>query len=437
MLKSIRNPIFEFGYGSAALGFAASVFAGACFTVGAHAQDSTAPRRAAIRPSIVRLDAGESCPFRVVLAPGWLHAAEVAKDVEWFVNDVPGGNSRIGTIDAKGVYRAPDTAPQPREVHVCAKVEAAANPRLWATVIVGDAETVYEMTSSWKEPADGSVHLKAPSDLALDPDGNLIITDAGCSQVFRYSPKGEFLGTIGQGAGRNRGQFDGPCGVTVDTDGNVFVSDIRTGPPRIQAFNAKGELLYGFAQKGVGPGQVMQTRGMDFDPSGRLLVADADNARINVYAHDGAFLEAWERSGVRPGEFNEPYGVVIDKNGDVFVPNYYGPCQKFTGKGEFLFAFAPPDPPDGPVAYTSAAGDRWGNVFLVVRDTAGLLLNSVEPEPKPVRILKFNNNGDLIANFLLWNDEEGENSAAVDDQDRLHVLFKRNGTTGVAIFEPR
>jgi uroporphyrinogen decarboxylase len=198
-----------------------------------------------------------------------------------------------------------------------------------------------------------------------------------------------------------------------------------------------GKLLHAFAQKGVGPGQIMQPHGLAFDPAGRIFVADDDNMRVNVYTKDGSFIEAWHRNGVRPGDLNEPCGVVVDKNGDVFVPNYYGPCQKFTGKGELLFAFAHPDPPQGPVAITSATGDQWGNVFLALRDTAGLVQNSVDPEPKPVRMLKFNNNGDLVASFPLWDDERGENSAAVDDHDRLYVLFKRADKTGVAIFEPR
>ena len=48
-----------------------------------------------------------------------------------------------------------------------------------------------------------------------------------------------------------------------------------------------------------------------------------------------------------------------------------------------------------------------------------------------------NNNGDLVTSFFLWDDERGENSAAVDDHDRLYVLFKRADKVGVAMFEAR
>jgi streptogramin lyase len=408
------------------------------FCMSARAQEPAPLDRADIRPSLVRLAPGEEQQFRVVLVPRRLHPAMVAEKVRWAVNDVPGGNRQLGTVDEDGVYRAPEAVPTPCEVHVCATADGAANPHLWATVLVGDAEPTYAQVAQWEEPDDGSAHLKNPFGIAVERDGNLVITDVGCSQVFRYTAEGKFLGTIGLGPGvRGPGHFDGPRHVLVDVEGNIVVSDVRTGPPRIQVFDREGKVLHVFAEKGVGPGQVMDTGGMGLDPDGRLFVADVDNMRVNVYGRDGAFIEAWERDGNRVGEFNLPYGIVTDASGDVFVSSYYGPCQKFTGAGEFLFAFAKPDPPRGPVGYTSAVGDRWGNVFLVVRDSDGLVHDSMEPEPKPARVLKYNNNGDLVTEFPLWDDECGENGVAVDADGRLYVLFQRAEKVGVATFESR
>lgn len=406
------------------------VFALAVSPARSWSEESDTPGRAAIRPSLVRLAPTEACAFRVILSPGWLQPSRVADEVSWAVNGIAGGNESVGTIDKEGMYHAPGAVPRPSEVHICATANQASNQQLWATAIVGDASPAYELVSKWEEPADGSSHLKDPSDLAIERDGNLIITDVGRSQVFRFSATGELLGHIGEGGGNAPGHFDGPRSVAIDSEGNIAVCDLRTGPPRIQVFNRDGKLIRAFAQKGVGPGMVMQTRGMAFDALGRLLVADMDNMRMNVYASDGNFLEAWEKNGVLPGEFNEPYGVVIDPNGDVCIPNYYGPCQKFTRTGAFLFAFAHPDPPKGPVAYTAAAGDQWGNVFLAVRDTTGLVQNSVDPEPKPVRILKFNGCGELVASIHLWDDERGENAAAVDTRSALCVVQARENGWG-------
>ncbi|HOD52204.1 MAG TPA: NHL repeat-containing protein [Candidatus Hydrogenedentes bacterium] len=418
--------------------FTVCALAFALVSASSRAADAEAPGgRANIRPSLVQLAPGGTQAFRAVFEPGWLHEARVADTVSWAVNGIPGGNESLGTIDKNGLYRAPGQAPRPCEVHVCATVDGALNPHLWATVVVGTAAPAYELVAKWEEAADGSGRLKDPLDIALDRDGNLLISDGGLSQVLRFTAKGEFLGSIGEGGGNTPGHFGELRNVDVDGEGRIVACDMRTGPPRIQVFDNGGKLLHAFALKGVGPGQIMQPAGLAFDPAGRIFAADADNMLVNVYEQDGTFVEAWRRNGVRPGDLNEPYGAAADRNGDVFVPNYYGPCQKFTGKGEFLLAFAQPDPPDGPVAITSAAGDQWGNVFLAVRDTAGLVQNSANPEPKPARIMKFNNNGDLVTSLALWDDERGENKTAVDGHDRLYVLFKRVNTVGVAIFEAR
>ena len=242
---------------------------------------------------------------------------------------------------------------------------------------------------------------------------------------------------MGEPGGNTPGHFGELRNVDVSPDGNIVACDMRTGPPRIQVFDPDGAFLHAFAQKGIGPGQIMQPQGVAFSPAGRIYAADSDNMQVNVYENDGAFVESWRRNGVRPGDLNEPYGVIVDANGDVFVPNYYGPCQKFTANGEFVLAFGQPDPPDGLVAITSICGDQWGNVYLAVRDTAGLVQNSAKPEPRPARIMKFNNSGCLVTSFFLWEDERGENKMAVDANGRLYVLFKRVDALGVAIFEER
>lgn len=393
--------------------------------------------RASISPSIIYLAPGGECHFKVVLGPQRLAAATLARQVTWSVNGLPGGSDSTGTIDQEGLYHAPQQAPQSHEIHICANSEEAANPHLWATVLIGDRQPGYELVSKWEEPANGSSHLKAPSGIAIEKDGNLLISDASCSQVFRFSPKGELLGTIGLGTGNTMGHLDSPRSLVVDSTGTIYVSDLRTGPPRIQAFHPDGTLFHAFAKKGTGPGQVMEVRAMTLDPLGRLLAADVDNMRISLFTTDGTFIANWDSEGTLPGQFNEPYGLFADSNADVFVASYYGPCQKFNTKGKYLLSFAQPDPPDGPVILTSMTGDRWGNIYLAVRDTAGMVHNSVHPEPRTARVMKFNNNGDLTATIPLWDDERGENAMAVDSQDRLHILFQHPTGVGVAVFEPR
>jgi serine protease len=56
--------------------------------------------------------------------------------VDWFVNDVPGGNATVGTISAAGFYNAPATRPSPASVTVKAVSVADSSRSATATVTI-------------------------------------------------------------------------------------------------------------------------------------------------------------------------------------------------------------------------------------------------------------------------------------------------------------
>ena len=397
------------------------------------AQPEKSLGRASIRPSLVALEPGETQRFKVVLEPRLLRTARLAHSVKWSVNDIPGGSGILGTIDANGLYKAPERVPKPCEIHICAETEEAENHFLCATALLG--EPCYRLLRSWGEPAETGTYLRKPQGISLSPGGDLLITDIGVSKVFRFTLAGEFRSEIGLGGGgQDPGHFEQPRDVVEDKKQRIFVSDVRTGPPRIQVFGSDGSFLHGFAQKGVGPGQVMRTHGMQFDPNGRLFVTDIDNMRINLYDSEGSFLESWQGNGENPSTFNAPYGLVLDRNGDVFVPGYYGPCQKFTRDGLFLFAFACADPPDGPVGFQNAAGDRWGNIYLASRSEGESPGDFDKNTGKQIVILKYNGNGDFITRFDLPPGELGDTGMVVDGDGNLHVVFVRTGRVGIEVY---
>lgn len=413
--------------------FSAWVVLFALSTFTASAQPDSTLGRASIRPSLVTLEPGETHRFKVVMEPRLLRTARVAADVKWSVNDIPGGSESLGTIDSDGLYQAPKRAPKPREIHICAEVEDAANRHLWATVLLG--EPSYRLLRSWGEPAETGKYLKKPQGISLSPGGDLLITDIGTSKAYRYTLAGEYVGEIGLGSGGQApGHFEQPRNIVEDNRKRVFVSDVRTGPPRIQMFGPDDTFLRGFGQKGVWPGQVLRTQGMLLDPSGRLFVTDIDNMRVNIYDAEGDFLESWKGSDDNPAKFNAPYGLVIDRSGDVFIPGYYGPCQKFTRDGLLLFAFAHADPPDGPVGFQNATGDRWGNVYLASRSEGESPGDFDEDTGKQIAILKYNGNGDFITRFDLPPGELGDTGMVVDGDGNLHVLFVRNDRVGIEVY---
>ena len=383
--------------------------------------------RARISPSVVRVAPNAQQQFRVSAMLARLEAAITVHNVKWSVNDVVGGSPEFGTIDASGLYRAPAKTPVPAEVHIGAEVEGVANRHVWATAITGSGRPSYKMVRSWGEPMDKLERLRSPHGVTIGRNGEVIVADEASHRVIRYSPEGKFLGEVGYGFGREPGQFTKPRHTAVDADGRIWVSDEKSDRPRLQVFSPDGEFSRILGQKGTGPGMLLRAHGMQFDREQRLFVVDVDNARVSVYDKAGKFLFDWGKDGLYPGEFNAAHGLFIDPSGDVFISGYYGPVQKFTSDGKFLRAFGYGEPPDGPVHFHAIGGDRWGNVYVTVRNLGH--------RPNEVSIVKYNNNGDFVTSWRLSNADREVNWVTTDNRGLVYTVYDSKSHVGVEVFQ--
>lgn len=368
------------------------------------------PGRGRIEPVFAKLQPGAEVQFRAIVEAPQFDFSHLARNVIWTVNEIPGGDSKVGTIDPTGRYHAPAVAPSPHEVHIRAEVAGLANHYLFATALVGAPEISYRLTNSWADPP-AAHRLVYPHSIALDPDGNLLIADSDANRVFRFSPAGKFLTRIGCAASalpatasgaatpanqsprlspeigyfgeEPRGCFSGPRVAIADSSGRVYVVDVAERRPMIQVFDRQGQFLYSFGRHGILPGELQRAHGMAFDSKGRLHVEDVENARVDTYEPGGKFVSAWGQEGTLPGDLNAPHGIYVDPNDEVFVIGYYGPTQKFSADGHFLRAFAFADPPDHAISFQSVSGDDWGDVYVPMRHEG---------------LAKFSNTGD----FLGW-----------------------------------
>jgi DNA-binding beta-propeller fold protein YncE len=95
--------------------------------------------------------------------------------------------------------------------------------------------------------------LIKPTNIAIDKDGVLYVSDASRFQIVKYNRDGYFLGTIGR-LGVNLGHFARPRGVAVDREGRVYVVDAAFD--NVQIFDNTGQLLTFFSKYGRGPGDL-------------------------------------------------------------------------------------------------------------------------------------------------------------------------------------
>ena len=141
------------------------------------------------------------------------------------------------------------------------------------------------------------------------------------------------------------GQFFQLEGLSVDNEGNVYVTD--SGNARIQKFTSDGQFLETWGVRGTDNGEFEYPTGIATYES-NVYVVDREQHRIQVFDSTGKFLQSWGEFGSEQGEFFYPHGIAISNDGVVYVAdtkNYR--IQQFTTDGEFLSSFGIYGPGDG------------------------------------------------------------------------------------------
>jgi sugar lactone lactonase YvrE len=119
-------------------------------------------------------------------------------------------------------------------------------------------------------------------DFAIDTDGIIHVANPGMHRVERYKPDGELLGHFGRFDGRDPAGFPGCCNPTnlaLDSEGRVVVSE-KAGP-RVKVYDPNGELLTVVTDDLFDPA----AKNMDLavDSAGRIYVADTVALEIRIF----------------------------------------------------------------------------------------------------------------------------------------------------------
>ena len=187
-----------------------------------------------------------------------------------------------------------------------------------ARVIVYDRDGAF--LRSWGE----ELFTERTHGLTIAPDGTIYCVDEGNHCIYQFTPAGELLRTLGQkGVAADTGYdgslesirggppFNRPTNLAAAPNGDLYVTD-GYGNCKVHRFKADGTLVQSWGEPGTGPGQFYLPHGLHVAADGRVLVADRENDRIQVFSADGQFLEQWT-------DVQRPTNIAIDPQGNVYV----------------------------------------------------------------------------------------------------------------------
>lgn len=183
---------------------------------------------------------------------------------------------------------------------------------------------------------DGAIHaawgegrLADPHGMTIGPDDRVFLVDRDAHQILIFGPEGEELGTIGtRHDPRFQAPFNSPTDVAVAADGEIYVSD-GYGNSVVHRFAADGAHLATWGQPGSGPGEFTTPHAVAVDGRDRVLVADRENNRIQLFDRAGAFLNEWR-------DVYHPMDIFVDDRGLVFVTDQIPRLSLFTPDGALI-----------------------------------------------------------------------------------------------------
>ena len=269
---------------------------------------------------------------------------------------MPEANTVVG--HGRHIYEVHDDWARPPEAceMMAASVTVDAQDRVYCfnrgkehPVIVFDRDGNF--LSSW-----GAGLFAFPHTIRVTRDNNLWIVDRDHAQMMLFDTSGRLLRTLGTRGFRSDtgvapddfrseayknvthggGPFNLPTDIDVAPSGEMFVTD-GYGNARVHKFAADGTHLLSWGEPGTAPGEFRLPHAVWIDRKGRLLVADRENDRIQVFDQDGKLLHIW------PTKLIGPAVIYVDADDVVYIVEHNsGQVSVLTLDGERLAQWGDP-----------------------------------------------------------------------------------------------
>ena len=191
--------------------------------------------------------------------------------------------------------------------------------------------------AGYQDGPSGSALFNNPSNIALDSQGNIFLSDSGNNVIRKIATDGMVITVAGSTlAGYQDGLsgsalFSSPSGIAIDSQDDIFVSDsgnnvIRKITTVGMVITVAGSTMGGY-QDGITSSALFNRPSNIFFRKNKIFVSDSGNNAIReinlgtdmVTTLAGSTLAGYQDGLSGSALFNNPAGLVIDSQGNIFV----------------------------------------------------------------------------------------------------------------------
>ena len=230
----------------------------------------------------------------------------------------------------------------------------------------------------------GNGEFQLPNHIALAPasfNNRIYVSDSKANTIRVYT--GFVLSQVIGGGGSGPGQFDFPSGLCVSAKGELFVVDQNND--RVQVFDGSGSFARVFA---LGTGRPSgRSQAVFIDSSARLYAADSFQGTVKVFdSATGTPLSNVGSFGSATGQLSSPAGLALDSYGRLLVASANNRRVELYGLDTFVHLSTTP------ASGTIAAGTIL--TFTVTAGGAGPFAYQWQKDGQPLA-------GETNANFII------------------------------------
>ena len=170
---------------------------------------------------------------------------------------------------------------------------------------------VFDANGNFRGAVGAKEEMK-PRDVAIAKD-RFYVADAKnhCVRVYDKQTRKElFVIPRGSEAEAIPTKLFQPTNLALDSNGRLHVTD--TGAFRVQVYDAEGKYVRTFGRNGAAPGEFRMPKGVAVDREGRVFVVDAANQNIQVFDKDGRLLMWFGEPDASAAPLDLPAKVIID-----------------------------------------------------------------------------------------------------------------------------